>query len=669
MKVVTLASPAGLVLATTAAVVGWAVIGVKAFGGKTMMIPQQYPISISQIGLRTSSKTVWSPSGLFPSRGSRITSTTTTTTTKLYSSSPLDGITSSKTYEQLLEKLPSASVVTAVSELSNGQSKVVASDIATRAGVSLSQARQDLTTLASLTRGDIGVSADGDLVYQFPPNLPNVLATASAKYKALQTFEKVWPTVFWGIRVSFGVALLASVVLIFSTIFFIQSSSNSSDDRDERRRDSRGGFGGGMGGMGFWGPSPFDFFYYRPYGYYGYYGTPAQGGGGYKDPEEMGFFESIFSYIFGDGNPNQTLEEKRLALVAQMIRSNNGAVTAEQLAPYCDAPNPTDASTSSYIDESFVLPIVTQLDGEPRVTEDGDIVYVFPELQVSASSSTVLPATSSSSSQILKRAGLSPNASTREIQQLLYMNRISTKGAVEKQDLLRILEGALPPKTKQEEEEESLDDPTLLQEREHQFSLAPDLYKFLAGGLGVVNLGGALYLGSLLGQYAAYGVQLPSYFGVVQSFYPLLLSYAVLFNIIPIVRNICNRRQNSQIQQRNAARRAWRKRLQDKAGRVGRKLQSAAQFATRRKTLQAEDMIYDSKTTTAKDLQQQAGQKALDEFDQLLSMPPPKSSSSEGEEQKQQQLSGASMETTIPPLSAKVPAPKVTKESEEEPFQ
>ena len=136
----------------------------------------------------------------------------------------------------------------------------------------MSQARKDLTTLASLSRGDISVSKEGELIYEFPNDLNSVLSTNSAKYKARQAFEKSWPSIFWGIRVGFGVALVASVALVFSTIFVLQSSGGASDD--DRRREDRGGggltFGGGYGG--FFGPSPFDFFYYRPYGYYGYYG-------------------------------------------------------------------------------------------------------------------------------------------------------------------------------------------------------------------------------------------------------------------------------------------------------------------------------------------------------------------------------------------------------------
>jgi hypothetical protein len=201
--------------------------------------------------------------------------------------------------------------------------------------------------LVSLTKGDIAVSNDGELIYKFPKNVNSVLSSNSLKYRALEQYNKIKPVLFYVVRVSFGLVLLASLFAIFSTIFFISSSSSSSDD--ERRDNRRGGispFGGGMG-YSFWGPSPFDFFYYRPY--YGYYSVRPEDR---SDPEEMGFLESTFSYIFGDGNPNERIEERRVALAANLIRENNGAVTAEQLAPFCDdAPQPDLESDRAYVDE------------------------------------------------------------------------------------------------------------------------------------------------------------------------------------------------------------------------------------------------------------------------------------------------------------------------------
>jgi hypothetical protein len=262
--------------------------------------------------------------------------------------------------ESFNEQLPSDGVIAAVEEV-GGRSAVVASDVAVKAGISLSEARKDLMKLATVSQGDIAVDANGELIYKFPANLRGVLAERSAKYRAVQTIKKVWPALFWLIRVSFGVALLASILLVFSTIFFLQTSSSSSDDNNRGRRDERGGVmrGGGFGYSSWWGPSPFDVFYYRPY--YGYYAMPGENRP--RDPQEMGFLESVFSYIFGDGDPNFDLETKRLQLASNMIRANNGAVTAEQLAPFCD-PDVTAGDEASFVNEvcvqgpSIRLPVI-----------------------------------------------------------------------------------------------------------------------------------------------------------------------------------------------------------------------------------------------------------------------------------------------------------------------
>jgi hypothetical protein len=262
----------------------------------------------------------------------------------------LQGSSGDKFFE---EQLPSERVIAAVEAMSSDSggrsSGIVASDVAAQVGVSLAQARKDLMKLAAVSQGDLAVDSNGELLYRFPGNLRGVLAERSAKYRAIQAFRKVWPGLFWLIRVSFGVALLASILLVFSTIFFLQTSSSSSsdDDNNRGRRDDRGGMmRGGFGYNPWWGPSPFDVFYYRPY--YGYYAMP--GDTRPRDPQDMGFLESVFSYIFGDGNPNLELESRRLQLAANVIRANNGAVTAEQLAPFCD-PDVSASDESLYVNE------------------------------------------------------------------------------------------------------------------------------------------------------------------------------------------------------------------------------------------------------------------------------------------------------------------------------
>ena len=121
---------------------------------------------------------------------------------------------------------------------------------------------------------------------------------------------KVAPIALYLVRASFGVALIASVALIFTTI--IVASSSSSRDRDDR--DDRGGGGGFfMSPFRIFGPSPFDLLFYDPYHPLGpnRYADAAAG------PPRMSFLEAVFSFLFGDGNPNEGLEARRTRAIAQ----------------------------------------------------------------------------------------------------------------------------------------------------------------------------------------------------------------------------------------------------------------------------------------------------------------------------------------------------------------
>ena len=353
-------------------------------------------------------------------------------------------------------------------------------------------------------------------------------------------------------------------------------------------------------------------FGYSPY--YGYYGRVPYSARYYagtsileaerEREQQPNLFERIFSYIFGDGDPNYGIENARLRAAAELIRANGGAVVAEQLAPFVDAPPPDasyvtgdESSSTSPVDESFVLPIVTQLGGVPTVTDDGDIVYVFEELQMSAENT-------------LEAAGLQSDATSGEIVAYLNNRGISTRGAMEKSDLIQLLDKSLTSRSRQ--------DPTdPLQEVEVKFNRNGAGWNLLAGVLGGVNLGGALYLGALLPQLAAQGIRLPSYFGLVQAGYPLLLAYALLYNAIPAARYLLNKAKNQEIRERNAARRSWSTVLRSVPSKLKRKLSAAKKFRTGMRRLGRSDSVYDTRQD-AKQLEAQREEDALKAFDELL---------------------------------------------------
>jgi hypothetical protein len=96
---------------------------------------------------------------------------------------------------------------------------------------------------------------------------------------------------------------------------------------------------------------------------------------------EMNFFEAVFSFLFGDGNPNANLEERRWEEIGAVISNNQGAVVAEQIAPYLD----DIGETYQQEYEDYMLPVLVRFNGKPQVSSEGQIVYYFPELQVRAS--------------------------------------------------------------------------------------------------------------------------------------------------------------------------------------------------------------------------------------------------------------------------------------------
>lgn len=263
--------------------------------------------------------------------------------------------------------------------------RVTVGDIAANAGLNVEIAEQGLLALASETQAHLQVSEAGEIAYEFPKNFRSVLRNKYWQLRVQALLSKVWQVVFYIIRLSFGIMLLLSIAVIFIAIVALMIAASSQGggggDRDNRR-------GGGFG-FGF---SPFNIFYLfdfnyrrgrarypnRPSGRYS--GRGGRGGRGPKESDKLNFLEAIFSFLFGDGDPNADLEARRWQTIGTVINNNGGAIAAEQVAPYLDSLG--EGWDKEY--EDYILPVLTRFNGRPEVSPEGDIVYTFPELQVSA---------------------------------------------------------------------------------------------------------------------------------------------------------------------------------------------------------------------------------------------------------------------------------------------
>lgn len=258
--------------------------------------------------------------------------------------------------------------------------RVTVGDVAAQAGINVNLAQQGLLTLASEAGGHLQVAESGEVVYQFPQDFRDILRNKYFRLQLQEWWNKVWGILFYIIRISFGIALIGSIALIALAIVAILIGLSTA------RGDDNGGGdweGGEMFMPSFWFPADFFWIFYPdPYSHH-----PDRRQFENSEPAELNFLESVFSFLFGDGNPNAKIEDRRWQVIGNVIRNQQGAVTAEQIAPYLD-----DLGTGYALEyEEYMLPVLTRFNGRPEVSPEGDLVYHFPDLQTTVTEKRVNP--------------------------------------------------------------------------------------------------------------------------------------------------------------------------------------------------------------------------------------------------------------------------------------
>jgi len=255
-------------------------------------------------------------------------------------------------------------IMTAIDRL---QYRATVGDVATQSGLNVAIAEQGLLALASQTGAQMQVTESGDIAYTFPKNFRSTLQTKYWQLQLKAWWDGISGTLFWIVRVMFGCSLFVVLFAILAVGFVMITTMNSNDDNSS---DSGGGWGGSRGGNSY--DTGFG-------GWFIWSGDWLSFGGSkpHDDGKQLSFLETIFSFVFGDGNPNRNLENRRWETIAQRIAQSGGAVVAEQLTPYLDVPlNKFDTD-----EDQHVLPVLVRFNGSPQVTDDGQLIYTFPELQ------------------------------------------------------------------------------------------------------------------------------------------------------------------------------------------------------------------------------------------------------------------------------------------------
>lgn len=266
--------------------------------------------------------------------------------------------------------------------------RVTVGDIAAKSGLELAVAQQELNALAADTQAHLQVSESGEIAYEFPKSFRAILRNKYWRLRVQETWSRIWNVLFYLIRISFGILLLLSIVVIVAAIAILLIAMSSASQRDD---DRGGGFDGG--GMifipRFWIGDLYWLFHYDSYRGRRSTHRSAQrrDRSGRSNDGSMNFLEAIFSFLFGDGDPNADLEERRWQEIGAVIQNNGGAIAAEQVVPYLDDVGKGWAAE----DEDYILPVLTRFNGVPEVSPKGDIIYHFPELQVTAQNRKRIP--------------------------------------------------------------------------------------------------------------------------------------------------------------------------------------------------------------------------------------------------------------------------------------
>jgi hypothetical protein len=251
-------------------------------------------------------------------------------------------------------------------------------DVAAQTGWPIQQAEQSLLTLAAQASGHLQVSQAGELVYLFPRNFRQVLRHKFFRLRLQEWWQQVWKVLFYLIRISFGIVLIALIIAVLAAILVIVIGWMFKDS-DQDGGGSSGDSGGSNQSGGDWLSLFWYSYWWQDLGTI-FAPTSDRRPQRPRDHAQLGFLESIYSFLFGDGNPNAELENRRWQMISGVIQQHHGAIVAEQVTPFLDL----SGSPSTQEDEDYMLPVLIRFNGQPEVSPDGQLIYHFPDLQTTA---------------------------------------------------------------------------------------------------------------------------------------------------------------------------------------------------------------------------------------------------------------------------------------------
>ena len=238
-------------------------------------------------------------------------------------------------------------------------------DVSEATGLHSDEVEATLKELLGGYAGHLEVGEHGDLVYAFDPAL--IRRDHVSPWTRFAEGTKRWLTRAFKVWIMLMLVVYFVVFVVLVIAAFVALMSRGDDNR-------RFPGGGGRGRHGhfhfpiwwlFWSPG---WGRRRNRHYYGSSWAKKTGA-------EIPFYRKVFSFVFGPNQPEPTQVQKDRSLV-RLIRSRQGVLTATEMVQH------TGAELPGAEDEMGRLMGAYQ--GDVRVSEEGELLYAFPDLMVSA---------------------------------------------------------------------------------------------------------------------------------------------------------------------------------------------------------------------------------------------------------------------------------------------
>ena len=274
------------------------------------------------------------------------------------------------------------------------RSGITLADAAAGTGLSLAQIRNLAPLAADEYSARLEVTESGEILYSFPQGFKSrYRAFVPVMKRQLSSFLRIGGRVLtfcfkaWIMVMLVGYFLLFLAIALASIFLSVAASSNSNNRR------GRGGWNVSFGLFNM----IFRLWFYsemlggagRRYG--GSFGT-VRAGYGNKAGAGKGrpLHRAIFSFVFGEENPNQERELQEKTAFISYVRSRRGVVALPELMSLLGQP-PEEAGKK-------IMSLCAEFGGVPEVTEEGTIVYRFDEILPSGENSNYNEASSVSGS-------------------------------------------------------------------------------------------------------------------------------------------------------------------------------------------------------------------------------------------------------------------------------